>query len=155
LYDSKIGSARKKDDMDEKPTSKHDYPEPTSRWEERRQRRASRGSSTGTLVFGAILILLGIAFLLQTLGIFDLDNWWALFIMLPAVGAFESAWREYKDAGSRLNSKARGSLILGFILTMVTAVLLFELNWSVLGPILIILAGIAILTNALLPGDSG
>lgn len=141
--------------MDEQPTGNNNQQESTSRWEERRQRRAARGSSTtGTLVLGAILIIIGIVFLLQNMGIFDLDNWWALFIMIPAVAAFESAWKEYQAADSHLNSRARGSLILGFILTMVTVVLLFELNWTVLGPILIILVGIAILTNALLPGTS-
>ncbi|HMN62375.1 MAG TPA: hypothetical protein PJ988_18560 [Anaerolinea sp.] len=43
------------------------------------------------VVFGVILILLGGLFLLQQYTHFDFRNWWALFILIPAFGAFTSA----------------------------------------------------------------
>ena len=119
------------------------------RREERWAARGGRGS--GAWIGGAILIILGLVFLLQNMGAFVLNNWWALFILIPAIGAFGAAWRTYQTAGGRLTAASRGSLISGFVLTMVAAVFLFNLNWTVVGPVLIILAGIALLMNAFLP----
>jgi hypothetical protein len=98
-------------------------------------------------VGGALLILLGVFFLAQTMGASMPNNWWAFFILLPAIGAFETAWRLYREAGDRLNDAARGSLIAGFLLVCVAAVFFFGLNWALYGPVLIILAGVAILVN--------
>ncbi len=118
----------------------------------REERRAARGrSGGGAWVGGAILVIIGIVFLLQNLGAFVLNNWWALFILIPAIGAFVSAWRSYQDAGGRLTAPARGSLIGGLVLTMVTAVFLFNLSWGLVIPLLIILGGIALLLNYYLP----
>ena len=145
--------------MSEQPNENNSQPEPTSRMEtrypRRQERRAARGSRMGgSLIGGIILILIGVVFLLQTQGIFYLQNWWALFILIPALGAFGSAWRAYQDAGGYLNAQARGSLMMGLLFSMVTAIFLFNLNWTWLGPILIILAGVGILLNAVLPGES-
>ncbi len=142
--------------QNQEPPSSGPQPDFTSRHEERmrqrEERRAARGSrGSGAWVGGAILVILGLVFLLQNMGIFVVNNWWALFILLPAIGAFAAAWRNYQAAGNRLTGAARGSLIGGVVLTMVAAAFLFNLNWPVVGPILIILAGIGLLLNAFLP----
>lgn len=126
-------------------------PEPMSRREARRQRREQRfadPSRGSTLVVGLILIILGGLFLLRTTGFADipLSNWWALFILIPAVGAFSTAWRIYQDEG-RLNGPARGSFLVGLVLTFVCLMFLFEISWTYVGPILIIVVGIAIIAN--------
>jgi hypothetical protein len=119
------------------------------RLEERRAARASRYG--GTWIGGAILILAGILLMFQNLTLFTLQNWWALFILIPAVGAFANAWRAYQSQ-SRLTAQARASLISGIILTMVAAIFLLNLNWTILGPVLLILGGLGVLLNAMLPG---
>jgi hypothetical protein len=119
------------------------------RLQERRQARAIRHG--GSWVGGAILIVVGILLLLQYLTSFSLENWWALIILIPAAGAFANSWRIYQGS-ERLSAPARASLIGGILLTMVAAVFLFDLNWTVLGPILIILAGLGLLINVVLPG---
>ncbi len=147
--------------QNQEPTPGGNQPEFLSRDEERmrrheermqrhEERRAARGGS-GAWIGGAILIILGLVFLLQNMGLFVLVNWWALFILLPGVAAFGNAWRAYHDAGGRLTGAARGSLIGGLVLTMVAAVFLFGLNWGVVGPLLIVLAGVGLLLNAFLP----
>lgn len=113
------------------------------------ERRAERHNNSW--VVGAILILVGIFIMLQNLTTFSLENWWALFILIPAAGAFGNAWRTYQK-DERLSAPARASLISGFLLTMVTAFFLFELNWTILGPVLLILVGIGLLINVILPG---
>jgi hypothetical protein len=97
-----------------------------------------------------ILILLGGMFLMHNTGIYNLPlkNWWALFILIPAVGAIESALRMYHQAENHWNAAARGSIGVGIILTLVTITFLFDLSWTYFGPVLIILAGIGILLNA-------
>ena len=97
------------------------------------------------------MILLGMAFLLRTTGNFNfpLNNWWALFILIPAVGAFDTALRMYRNADNQLTGPALGSLLVGLVLTFVTASFLFNLNWSLFGPIILILAGIGILSVAM------
>lgn len=112
------------------------------------ERRAGR---SGSWLVGAILILIGIFILLQNLTSFELKNWWALFILIPALGAFGNAWRVYQGS-RRLSAPARASLIGGLILTMVAAIFLFNLNWTILGPVLLILAGLGLLVNVILPG---
>jgi len=130
--------------------------EPLSRRDARQQRREARHASTGglTWVAGLLLVLLGLAFLMDNLGTFSIpmDNWWALFVLIPALGAFDKAWQSYRQAGNQLTSVVGGSLLAGFVLLVVTAVLLFNLNWSIFGPILIILVGVGVIVNFLLLG---
>ncbi len=128
-------------------------PEPFDRGEARRQRRAERlanPSRAGTWIMGIILILLGGMFLLRNTGTynFPFDNWWALFILIPAIGAFDTALRTYRNAGDQLTAAAGGSLLVGLVLTFVTIMFLFNLSWTFFGPVLIIMVGIGILFNA-------
>ena len=67
-----------------------------ARREARWQWRAKHSTSW---IGGAILILLGVVFLLQNMGIPFLANWWALFILIPAFWAFVAAWDSYQDNG--------------------------------------------------------
>ena len=137
---------------DNSPENKESQPEVYDRRAARRQRIAERRAGrSGSWVAGAVLILVGIFIMFDNLTGFTLENWWALFILIPALGAFGNAWRAYQNDG-RLSAPARGALISGFILTMVTAFFLFELNWMILGPVLLILAGVGILVNVILPG---
>lgn len=115
----------------------------------REERRARHGSSGTAWVGGVILILLGVIFLLQNVRGFYLNNWWALFILLPAFGSFTTAWNTYRQAGS-LNRRARGALISGCVFLLITAAFLFNWNWGVVLPVLLIVWGATLLLNSLL-----
>lgn len=136
--------------MNDQPPINETPAEPMDRREARRERRAERladPSRPGAWVAGLVLILLGTMFLLRNTGIFDfpLNNWWALFILIPAIGAFSTALRTFRSAGNQLTPPATSSFLVGLVLTLVTTIFLFGLNWSLFGPILIILTGIGIL----------
>ena len=132
--------------------------EPFDRQEIRRQRQEARRAALGTpshsstWVTGLILILLGVAFLIRTTGNFNfpLNNWWALFILIPAIGALDTALRIYRNSDNQLTAPAGGSLLVGLVLMFVTASFLFNLNWDIFGPAVLILAGIGILAVAML-----
>ena len=125
--------------------------EPIDR-QQRRDEPLADPSRTGGWVAGLVLIVLGVLFLLRNTGTFDfpLQNWWALFILIPAVGALDSGFRTYRAAGNQLTAPARGSLLVGLVLTFVAAMFLFDISWTFFGPVLIILVGIGILFTAIL-----
>jgi hypothetical protein len=117
----------------------------------RRHSRNRRTHASGW-AGGAILIGIGLILLFQNLGGSSLENWWALFILIPAAGAFGRAWSAYQSSGARITAQVRSSFFSGLVLTMVAAIFLLNLNWIILGPVLLILAGAGLLINAMLPG---
>jgi hypothetical protein len=123
------------------------------RVQHRAERRAARYAGGGAWLAGVGLIVLGVIFMLQNMGLVLIGNWWALFILLPALGSFAAAYGAYRDNGGRLNALARGSLISGLILTAVAAFFLLDLDWGKWWPSLLILVGIGTLASALLPGQ--
>ncbi len=125
--------------------------QPTRLAWERRAWRRSRGPGYGGLAVGAVFIIVGVLYLLQNLGTLTLNNWWAVFILIPAFGALASAWNLFAAAG-RWTSGARGALIAGLLMIVVTAAFLFNLNWGLVLPILLLVGGLAILINVILPG---
>jgi len=120
-------------------------------FESRRARHAHRRDATPWLG-GVILIVLGLIFLAQNFGVAAFNNWWAVFILIPAVGAFTSAWRKYQVAGS-VTAEVLGSLIGGVAFTAVALIFLFNLdvgpNANLLWPLLLIVGGVALLLQAL------
>ena len=111
------------------------------------ERRAWRGNNTW--VVGAIFIVIGMLLLLQNFGTLSLHNWWALFILIPAVGSMATAWRIFENNGSLFSPMVVGPLFSGVILLAITAAFLFELNWGILGPVILILLGVSALFGAL------
>jgi len=108
-------------------------------------------SFSGSWIGGAVLIALGIVFLLQNAGldIPFLRNWWALFILFPAVSSLARAWQAYQSNGQRFTGLVSGSLMGGLALTLVAATFLFGLSWSLIWPVFLILAGLGALIKGI------
>ena len=121
---------------------------------ERRARREEHShghaSRRNAWIWGALLIVLGVALLFENLGIPFLTNWWALFILIPAFWAFVGAWERYK-AGGRLTRAVAGSLTGGVLLTLLALVFLFNVGLGVYWPLLLIVGGGALLATGLVP----
>jgi hypothetical protein len=100
---------------------------------------------------GVILIALGVIFLLQNISGFSLGNWWALFILIPAVGSLATAWRAYQAQG-RWGAAARNPLVGGLLLLAVAVIFLFGLDWGRIWPVFLIIAGVGALAGAVI-GD--
>jgi len=117
----------------------------------RAERRAARYAGGGAFVGGVALIAFGVIIMLQNMGIVQLHNWWALFILLPALGSYATAYGAYRTNGGHLNAMVRGSIFSGLVFTAIAAAFLFELNLSLLLPAVLILAGVGMLINTVLP----
>ena len=98
---------------------------------------------------GLVLIGIGALFLINNFTDFHLNNWWALFILIPAFGSLGNFMRAYRKDG-RINSEARGSLIGSLILFFVASIFLFGWNWGAVWPVFLIIAGIGALLSGLL-----
>ena len=123
------------------------------RQQERAERRAARhgGGAAGSYNWagGLILIVLGGIFLLQNMNLLGtFDNWWALFILIPAIGSFASAWSHYRRTGGQWNSSVTGSVIGGLVLTSVAGAFLLDWNIGQLWPIFLIIGGLSVLLGA-------
>lgn len=97
---------------------------------------------------GAVLIVIGAVFLLQNVSGFRLNNWWALFILLPAFGSFAMVWRIYQSDG-RLTAAARGPLIGGLTMVTIALIFLLDLDWGTIWPVFLIIGGVGALLTAL------
>jgi hypothetical protein len=96
---------------------------------------------------GVALVALGLVFLVQNYLGYELRNWWALFILLPAAGSFTAAWSSWRNG--RRPYAAASSFTMGILFTAVAAIFLLDLPWGRVWPIFIILAGIGMLLPAL------
>ena len=115
----------------------------------REEHRAQRAANGTPWLGGVILIVLGVIFLLQNFTQLQLHNWWALFLLIPALGSLADAWNGYRQTG-RLSRRVRGALISGGVFLIFTFTFLYDWNWEVVLPVLLIIWGVTLLLNSLL-----
>ena len=103
-------------------------------------------------IIGAVLIIVGGLFLLGNfLPGTVVANWWAAFILIPALYSLNRARRSYQRHG-RLTPGGRSSLIGGLLILTVALIFLLGLDWGVVWPVFIIIIGVSILLQYSSPG---
>jgi hypothetical protein len=110
----------------------------------RAQRRSTYGSIYGSWLPGLILILLGGIFLAQNYFGATLRNWWALFILIPALSTLTTAYALWRDGHA---DWAIGPFIAGVGFLFLTAAFLLDLPVGQLWPVFLIVAGLALLVG--------
>jgi len=137
--------------------SQPDVPEQPLDWrdmrrQERAEWRAARRQWRGnnSWIGGGILILLGVIFLLQNAGVFFVQNWWAVFILIPALGSLWTAYSLYRNTGEPGNPAFVGSLVIGTLLLLLALGFLFGIDAGFFLPVALILGGIAVLAVGVL-----
>lgn len=98
-------------------------------------------------IFGVILIAIGIIFMLRNIEVVELDNWWALFILIPTIVAFANGWKLYQENGKQMSRQVRSRIIGGLFPLAVAVIFLLGLDFGNLWPVFIILAGIAVMLS--------
>ena len=133
-------------------------PPPLGDWREqrrreRRQRRAARhpgwGGVGGPWIGGLVLVILGIGLMLRNLGYQLPERWWALLLLLPAVGSLVAAIRSYRVSGSTPDTI--GALAGGAIFTLLALALFFGVNWGIFWPLILVLLGVGLLLRSYWP----
>ena len=93
-----------------------------------------------------LLIVIGGLYLLQDGGYLPtFTNWWALFLLLPVVGVLSAAIGAYRQNGGHWTSEVIGLFLGSLLFFGITAVFLFELDYSWLLPVFLIAAGLLLL----------
>lgn len=94
---------------------------------------------------GVALIVLGLYFLIDNFyNIRLFENWWALFILIPAFANLRNAWQRYQAAGEWTES-AVSALTGGLLIGAVAMIFLFNLSFGMFWPVLLIILGLSIL----------
>jgi len=97
---------------------------------------------------GVSFVALGILLILQTSGLVHLNNWWALFLLIPALATFGSAWSRARQNGGRFTRSVSGPISGGLFISAVAILFLFNLDWGKYWPVFIVLAGLSTLLGA-------
>ncbi len=99
----------------------------------------------GSWIIGVVLIALGGLFLLSNvLSVSFVTNWWAVFILIPALYNLNRAWQSYRQNG-RLTAGGRSALVGGLLILTVALIFLLNLDWGVVWPVFIIIIGLGLL----------
>jgi LiaF transmembrane domain len=110
---------------------------------------------SGEWIFGLVLIAIGALFLLQDAGLPVLvGNWWALFILIPAVAAFAAAWRLYRQEG-RLTAQSTGLITGGLVPLTIALIFLFNFDFGYAWPVLLLVIGGGMLLRSAITDSSG
>ena len=103
----------------------------------------------GPWIGGVILIVIGIIFLLQNFGWQMPKNWWAAFILIPAVGSLMAARRTYETSGGQLTGAVIGPAVAGVIFVVMAVALFLGIDWGAFWPIILILIGGGIMARTM------
>lgn len=116
------------------------------RWE-RRQARGEHGWG-GPWIGGVVLIVIGVLFLLQNFGWHLPKNWWAAFILIPALGSLMAARRSYEMNGGNLDARVLGPGVVGLVLVALAVALFLGVDWGIFWPIILILIGMGVMARS-------
>ncbi len=109
----------------------------------REERREMTWGPGGSWIAGLILVGLGILFLLRNFGVPIPENWWAVFLILPGLGALWTAWRMYQRDGAMTRS-VMSTAIVGAVLVVFGLSFLAGFDWGILWPVILIALGVAV-----------
>lgn len=139
------------------PTGSSNSTGPTGNWRDmrraerdaRRQARhemMGRGGWNGLPVGAIVLIVIGVVFLLGNFGFHLPAHWWAILLLIPAVGLLVAAIRFYR-VDNTFSGRAMGPAIGGVVLLAMALAIFFGLNWGPFWPIVLIVVGLAIIAR--------
>jgi hypothetical protein len=107
-------------------------------------------SGRSSWIWGAGLLVIGAAFLIQNIfGIRIINPWnfWAIFLIIPGLSMLTRAWEGYQYQNS-LSGKVGSTAGIGALLLLLGLSFLFDFGISLVWPSLIILLGIYLLISA-------
>jgi hypothetical protein len=101
---------------------------------------------------GAVLIIVGLAFIVQNLNLpyIKESNWWAIFILIPIMAILDDIYRILSANADGKAGKIASKVIGLFVLGAAMIIILFGINLGIYWPVLLIAAGVILLAAALI-----
>ena len=137
--------------MAEKYPKKQPYNEsdPSMKWGAQRRAEQSelwRNSPLAGWLSGGALIIVGLAFIARNVLDWELSTqWWAIFMLIPALSAMVTAWYFYQSDKPHLRQAALGSLLAGGFILIVAGAFFFDASWQLIWPLFPIMIGIGLI----------
>lgn len=100
-----------------------------------------------TWIPGVILVFVGAVLLLRNFLDFEFENWWAFFILIPALANFVGAYELYRETGE-FGKGVRARLVWGLIPTLIAFGFFFGVDWGLVWPAMLIIGGLGLLLGA-------
>ena len=102
---------------------------------------------SSSLWIGLAFIAGGAVVLLNQSGLLSFElNWWAFFILIPAIGSFSSAYNRYRVTNNLFDMSVMMPALIGLFMIGLMFNLLggngWNFNWSLLWPIMLIVIGL-------------
>ena len=105
-------------------------------------------NAISAITWGIAVTLAGVALMLSANGTLKLGNWWAVVILIPAIGSFVEAILRFQHGGNRFTRQVASGMTGGLFLAAVAVMFLLGLDWGRYWGIFIILAGVSMLLSA-------
>ncbi len=108
------------------------------------------------LMTGLVVIAIGLYFLLRNLGVdlplFYMHNWWALFILIAAIGPLTQAIRAWRASG-RFDARVGRPALSAVIIISIALMFLLDVRWELWWPVFVIYGGLWMLVREPGAGD--
>ena len=118
--------------------------------EENQNTSETRTRSFSNIWVGLIFIFGGAVILLNQMDILSFElNWWALFILFPAFGAFTGAYNRYRSSNNLFDMGVMVPVLVGLFMVLLSASLLLnnviDMNLRTYWPIVLIVLGLGLI----------
>ena len=105
---------------------------------------------SSNLWIGLAFIAGGAIILLNQSGLLSFEfNWWAIFILIPAIGSFSSAYNRYRATNNLFDMSVMMPALIGLFMIGLMFNLLsgngWNFNWNLLWPIMLIVIGLGMI----------
>ena len=105
---------------------------------------------SSNLWIGLAFIAGGVIVLLNQSGLLSLEfNWWAFFIVIPAIGSFRNAYNRYRATNNLFDMGVMMPALIGLFMIGLMFNLLsgngWNFNWNLLWPLMFIILGLGMI----------
>lgn len=107
-------------------------------------------ATSSNLWIGLAFIAGGVVVLLNQSGVLSIKfNWWAFFIVIPAIGSLHNAYRRYRATNNLFDMGVMIPALMGLFMIGLMYNLLsgngWNFNWNLLWPLMFIIIGLGMI----------
>lgn len=93
---------------------------------------------------GLMMVGIGVIFLINEITNFQIINWWAIFILVPAVLNWGNAYKLFQETGT-ITKEVIQMVLTSLFPVIVASIFFFDMDWGKVWPVFIIIGGVTAL----------